>query len=351
MYQYILTHLIILSLVEQLHGTSYDLTRGVHPDKLSYYQSISGQTTFTCLDKSSTIPKEAVNDNYCDCGDGSDEPGTSACAIGNFYCRNQGYIPRIIPSGWVNDGECDCCDSSDEYNSTSSCANTCDNLGAIYRRELKIKQEISDRGSEIRSQYKVEAKQKLEQTRDLIQAYKREITEKGDALKKLEDELNSDFGPASVFLPLKDKCFPFRDHEYTYTLCLFDKATQESTTGLQTELGRWVGWAGPQENTYSKQKYEGGIQCWNGPARSTLVNIECGIEDKVTSVTEPSKCEYVFDFMTPAACPDTDPPEEPTTTEQQVPTSELETEEEPTDADHLLEEQIEDPRDLGHDEL
>lgn len=35
------------------------------------------QKMFQCLDGSGTIPYEHLNDDYCDCADGSDEPGMS----------------------------------------------------------------------------------------------------------------------------------------------------------------------------------------------------------------------------------------------------------------------------------
>lgn len=304
---------------------------GVPPTRRNYYD-LTSENTFKCLDGSGSIPREFVNDDYCDCSDASDEPGTSACPHGRFYCINEGYIQSWIPSAWVNDGQCDCCDTSDEYNSSASCENTCGVLGELHRRTIEEHRAIADQGSAIRSQYKEQARQRKEQNSQLLEQYRRELSEKENAIKKLEEELNSDFGPSNVFFPLKGKCYSYNDHEYTYTLCPFERAAQESTSGMQTELGRWAGWAGSSDNLYSKQKYEGGIQCWNGPARSALINIACGVEDKITSVTEPAKCEYVYDFITPAACPDTDPPEEESTpdpNEQVVTPPSFEVEEDP----------------------
>ena len=68
---------------------------------------------WTCLDNSETISFSMVNDDYCDCADGSDEPSTSACPDSVFHCSS--YDSRVIPSSRVNDGVCDCCDGGDEY--------------------------------------------------------------------------------------------------------------------------------------------------------------------------------------------------------------------------------------------
>lgn len=114
--------------------------------------------SFTCFDGSATIPFEFVNDDYCDCQgrsvedgwsegvdfdlDGSDEPGTSACPNGRFFCENKGYLSSMIPSHFVGDSICgtsvitrkskplfvidlDCCDGSDEYETRIVCNNTC----------------------------------------------------------------------------------------------------------------------------------------------------------------------------------------------------------------------------------
>jgi hypothetical protein len=48
-------------------------TKGVPADRQTLYQ---GKSTFDCRDGSKSIAISLVNDDYCDCFDGSDEPGT-----------------------------------------------------------------------------------------------------------------------------------------------------------------------------------------------------------------------------------------------------------------------------------
>lgn len=52
--------------------------------------------------------------------------------------------------------------------------------------------------------------------------------------------------------------------------------------------------------------YTNGQTCWNGPARSTLVQLQCATENTLISVSEPNKCEYLFIVGTPAECIITD---------------------------------------------
>lgn len=159
----------------------------------SYFQSLkhgdSKETTsFHCFDTSNTVIVDSkVNDDYCDCENGMDEPGTSACShvaldpalkggvsysdgklsedgsppylLKGFYCPNVGYKSVYIPFSRVNDGICDCCDGSDEnfdsplvtqqadgnqdsdHNSdvsvtlTAACQNSCEHFGHTYREQ------------------------------------------------------------------------------------------------------------------------------------------------------------------------------------------------------------------------
>ncbi|XP_026731877.1 glucosidase 2 subunit beta [Trichoplusia ni] len=121
--------------------------RGVSLSKAPLY---SPTKDFTCFDGTITIPFSYVNDDYCDCFDGSDEPGTSACLNGFFHCTNAGHRPQNIPSSRVNDGVCDCCDGTDEYASEVTCSNTCEELGREARAEAQRLAELYKAGSHLR---------------------------------------------------------------------------------------------------------------------------------------------------------------------------------------------------------
>jgi protein kinase C substrate 80K-H len=92
---------------------------GVPPSLKRWYCS----KQFQCKAKNGSlifIGVNRVNDDYCDCDDSMDEPGTAACPYGQFYCGK-----KMVPSSMVNDGICDCCDGSDENSESIICNNNC----------------------------------------------------------------------------------------------------------------------------------------------------------------------------------------------------------------------------------
>uniref|UniRef100_A0A4W6C1F6 Glucosidase 2 subunit beta n=1 Tax=Lates calcarifer TaxID=8187 RepID=A0A4W6C1F6_LATCA len=501
-------HLLLLLLLSVgVSAVEVQRPRGVPLSKRQFYEE---GKPFTCLDGSRTIPFDRVNDDYCDCRDGSDEPGTAACPNGSFHCTNAGFRPAFIPSSRINDGICDCCDTTDEYNSGAACQNTCRELGRKERESLQKMAEIAKEGFLLKQQLIQEAKRGLEdkkaklgdvqvskkdledkvealrtvketaeqpekeakerhlkawedqkalirmekdkakmtevtpriimaellshseldldsdgfteteaqgllggvdkvdttafetvwsnikdkyisemapppvetpqeemrepvsdneseqypedpdipedeeeddeededddqddgdykppptmptqekkddddegtmppydqETQNLIDAAQkardefdeaeRALREVDDQIRNLEKEISFDFGPSAEFAYLYSQCYELTTSEYIYRLCPFNRVSQKPKYGgSETNLGTWGKWAGPEDNIYSMMKYEHGTGCWQGPNRSTTVKLTCGKETVVTSTSEPSRCEYLMEFTTPAIC-------------------------------------------------
>ena len=109
-------------------------------------RAVGGDTetaTFACA--GAAIPLSWVDDDFCDCADGSDETATAACASisppPRFACARwiDGVgglsTARSIPASRVGDGVCDCCDGSDEAAGATVCPDRC----AALRVELEAK--------------------------------------------------------------------------------------------------------------------------------------------------------------------------------------------------------------------
>ena len=192
-----LTALVVLiTYAHHYHATTATdaavLPKGVNPDLSPFYSTLSSGT-FHCLDGSATIPSDQVNDDFCDCDDGSDEPGTSACPNATFFCPNAGHAAKSVVSSRVNDGICDCCDGSDEWDS-GLCEDNCDELGAEARRRAerlaKIaaegfgkRREMSKQGKEMKSSKEREMKLLEEE----IEGLRSQEAEREAAKKEAED--------------------------------------------------------------------------------------------------------------------------------------------------------------------
>ncbi|VAH76154.1 unnamed protein product [Triticum turgidum subsp. durum] len=169
-------------------------TLGIPPQDEAYYRG----GVIKCRDGSGKFTRDQLNDDFCDCPDGTDEPGTSACPEAKFYCKNAGHSPITIFSSRVNDGICDCCDGSDEYGSNSTCKNTCWEAGKAAREKLKKKVATYKSGVVIRNQEVEKAKlaiakdeaelTKLKGEEKILQGLVDKLKEQKRLIEKAEEE-------------------------------------------------------------------------------------------------------------------------------------------------------------------
>ncbi|OVA08857.1 Glucosidase 2 subunit beta [Macleaya cordata] len=167
---------------------------GIPPEDAKYFKS----DFIKCRDGSKKFTKAQLNDDFCDCPDGTDEPGTSACSRGKFYCRNTGHVPLSLFSSRVNDGICDCCDGSDEYDGKVKCPNTCWEAGKVARAKLKKKIATYKEGVAIRKQEVEQAKEgiskseaeltKLKSDEKILKGLVQQLKDRKEQIEKVEEK-------------------------------------------------------------------------------------------------------------------------------------------------------------------
>nr|XP_058950377.1 glucosidase 2 subunit beta-like isoform X1 [Pocillopora verrucosa] len=174
---------IIAIFLFNLYIATASTIRGVALTRLAFYDP---SRDFTCLDKSATVPFNSVNDDFCDCVDGTDEPGTSACTNGKFHCTNAGFKPLNIPSSRVNDEICDCCDGSDEYDGTVTCPNTCKELYRELFQKQREEAELAKQGLAIKQDYSQQGQGKKEERKQKLEELKKQLEEKKAVVENLK---------------------------------------------------------------------------------------------------------------------------------------------------------------------
>ncbi|KAI9681804.1 MAG: hypothetical protein M1829_000549 [Trizodia sp. TS-e1964] len=210
-----LLSIYILSLVAGLAVAAESTRpRGVGPDFAKFYKSTKN---FACISNPSVvIGVSQINDDFCDCPDGSDEPGTAACshlsdlsppspalsknaipslALPGFYCKNKGHQPAYIPFTHVNDGVCDydyCCDGSDEWDSVGgiTCEDRCKSIGQEWRKLDQTRKKSLSAAGRRRRELVLESANARKEVEERISTLGIELIAQESKVKSLEKDLS-----------------------------------------------------------------------------------------------------------------------------------------------------------------
>jgi hypothetical protein len=327
---------------------SQNYTAAIHQDS----------QTFSCLDNSKVIPLSKFNDNYRDCPDGSDEPGTSDGPSFDFYCENTFYNPLTIRRWSVGDGLCDCCDGSDErFTRGANCPNTCSAKSGEHAALLQRLTSKYEEGLLKLASLREEGIAHIENsTRALprcirdLRILKRQLegVQKSPAYATADGEVAPFPKWRGLLLWLWQKTFLLSDDEQPFLIESVSEeerskradAVQQRIWAIESERDRakvivegkfppeWVlsyeeshtiggnevlllkevkrnGYpSGKYRNaTAEKMVFDDGGYCWEAKrSRSTTVKLVCWPENRMVAFSEPHVCQYEAVLACPAGC-------------------------------------------------
>lgn len=269
-----------------------------------------------------------LNDGYCDCADGRDEPRTGACDTW-FSCEAAIVEPFRVSGSFVGDGIQDCCDGSDEGLSDEA---ACVARAEVRVAELERSRATAARAAQRRADLAVVATQKR------AKAYET-ITQYPWMRQQLQDVVQAEpavFGGVGEWLALRGTCFaspPLTEKQTlggtsnieirtdVFEFCPLVNVTQLVRGRDPVPLGRFRAWIDVDLDTddllYAAnrnltvvlgdarkprfQLYDGAAPC-PGAERHVLVRFVCADDHAVIAVHEDGLCRYLLTFATPLAC-------------------------------------------------
>lgn len=118
------------------------------------------------------------------------------------------------------------------------------------------------------------------------------VNKNKEEARKLEQKIDALSDDHLGYASLAGKTLSKHIGEFDYKVEFFGTAKQGSTS-----LGKWDKWTGKASGVFSN-----GQTCWSGPARKLEVKFQCGIEEALEDVSEPSRCVYEALITHPGAC-------------------------------------------------